>query len=119
MFIDRLEQLSSKIGTEVQMLSLVAKDGIPVETVPASPAFDVELLAAEFMAQVSAISKNHQELDVGRVRQLTVATERMTVMASAVSEDYFLLLVLAGETPQGRARFELRRATLAFEDDLA
>ena len=36
----------------------------------------------------------------------------------ALTEDYFLLLVLKAGSNSGRARFELRRAVLMFEEDL-
>jgi hypothetical protein len=39
-------------------------------------------------------------------------------MISAVSRNYFLMLVLGAGANAGRARFELRRAKLLFERDL-
>jgi hypothetical protein len=40
-------------------------------------------------------------------------------MLSFVSRDYSLLLVADDKVGQGRARFELRRAGLTLEQDLA
>lgn len=117
MFAERLEELSQRIEG-VRSLSLVAHDGMPVESVPPEPGLDVEALAAELMAQVRTISQNHQELATGPVRHLSVRTDRMIVMVSAVSDDYFLMLVLEAGGNAGRARFELRRAKLLFEKDL-
>ncbi|MEM1206147.1 MAG: roadblock/LC7 domain-containing protein [Acidobacteriota bacterium] len=117
MFSERLETLIDSIdGAEV--LSLVAKDGIPVESVSKDPSVDLELLAAELMSQVRAVTQNHQELAVGRVQHLSIATDNRTLMVSALTEDYYLLLVLANGGNSGRARFALRRAVLTFEDDL-
>lgn len=116
MFKERLQQVRERVRG-AKALALVAKDGIPVESVAASD-FDMELLAAELMAQVRTIANNHEELDVGTVRQLTVATDRMTLMISAITEEYFFLLVLDNQANQGRARFELRRGNLLFEKDL-
>lgn len=117
MFRDRLEQIRERVGG-IEALSLVAKDGIAVESVPEHPEVEIDILAAEFMAQVNAISQNHQELDVGRVRHLSVTTERMTIMVRAVASDYYLLAVLGPDCHLGRARYELRRAVLTFEEDL-
>lgn len=118
MFTERLNELSSRIEGALA-LSLVADDGMPVESV-SSPqsALDLEALAAELMAQVRAMSQNHQELAVGQVRHLSVTTDRFTFMISAVSKDYFLMLVLEAGANAGLARFELRRAKLLFERDL-
>jgi len=118
MFLDRLNRISNRIGGAVA-LSLVAKDGISVESVSSDPALDLEVLAAELIAQTRAISENHRELEAGDVQHLAVATERMTVMVSSVATDYYLLLVLGPEGNYGQARFELRRARLLLERDLS
>ena len=76
------------------------------------------MLYAEMVSQARAISANHRELEVGDVQQLSVTTERVTLMVSTVTPDYYLLLVLGPEGNYGRARFELRRARLLLEKDL-
>ena len=117
MFIVRLNQISDRIDGALA-LALVADDGITVESYSAEPELDLDLLAAELITQVRAISENHKELEAGEVRQVTVVTDRMTVMVSSVSESYYLVLVLGRDGSRGRARFELRRARLAREPDL-
>lgn len=117
MFHDRLKDLSSRIdGT--QALALVARDGMLVESVSSRDDLDLEALAAELMTQVRAISQNQQELSVGEVSHLNVTTDRFVMMVSAISDEYFLLLVLPNGQNAGRARFELRRARLNFEGEL-
>lgn len=118
MFLDHLSRISGRIDGALA-LSLVARDGIPVESVSSDPEIDLEALAAEMVAQARAISDNHRELEVGDVQQLSVTTERVTLMVSSVTPDYYLLLVLGPEGNYGRARFELRRARLLLEDDLS
>ena len=118
MFLDRLSQISNRIGGTLA-LSLVAKDGMRVESVSSDPDLDLEVLAAELISQVRSITENHRELDVGEVQQLSVTTDRLTLMVSSVAADYYLLLVLGPEGNYGRARFELRRARLLLERDLS
>jgi predicted regulator of Ras-like GTPase activity (Roadblock/LC7/MglB family) len=118
MFLDQLSRISNRIDGAVA-LSLVAKDGIPVESVSSDPDLDLEVLAAELVAQARSISENHRELDVGEVQQLSVMTDRLTLMVSSVAADYYLLLVLGPEGNYGKARFELRRARLLLEEDLS
>lgn len=117
MFSERLHQVAQRIEG-VQALSLVARDGIPVESIKLNAALDLEILAAELMSQVRAISHQHQDLAVGRVRHFSVMTDRYTLMVTALTDDYFLMLVQASGSFAGRARFELRRSALLFEDDL-
>lgn len=117
MFLERLSSITGRIDGALA-LSLVARDGIPVESVSSDPAIDLEALGAEMVSQARAISDNHRELAVGEVQQLSVTTERVTLMVSSVAPDYYLLLVLGPDGNYGRARFELRRARLLLEKDL-
>ncbi|HEX6900466.1 MAG TPA: roadblock/LC7 domain-containing protein [Thermoanaerobaculia bacterium] len=118
MFLEHLNRVSSRIEGALA-LSLVARDGIPVESVSSDPDLDLEVLAAELVSQARSISNNHRELDVGEVQQLSVSTDRLTLMVSSVTSDYYLLLVLGPEGNYGKARFELRRARLLLERDLS
>lgn len=118
MFLEHLNHISNQIEGTLA-LSLVARDGIPVESVSSDPGLDLEVLAAELIAQVRSITENHRELDMGEVQQLSVTTDRLTLMVSSVASDYYLLLVLGPEGNYGRARFELRRARLLLEADLS
>jgi predicted regulator of Ras-like GTPase activity (Roadblock/LC7/MglB family) len=118
MFLEQLSHISSQIEGTLA-LSLVARDGIPVESVSADPDLDLEVLAAELVSQVRSITENHRELEVGEVQQLSVTTDRLTLMVSSVASDYYLLLVLGPEGNYGKARFELRRARLLLEGELS
>ncbi len=116
MFTERLQQVKDRIAG-ARSISLVAKDGIPVESVGES-LLDLEMLAAELMSQVRAVSQNHQEISVGKVRQFAVSTDRFTLMVGSLTPEYFLMMVLGTDANYGRARFELRRAVSIFEEDL-
>jgi len=117
MFAERLQEVSERVEG-LLAVSLVAKDGIPVESVAVDAEIDLELLAAELMSQVRAVSQDHRELSVGRVRLFSLTTDKLILMVGALTEDYYLLLVLKAGSNFGRARFELRRAILQFEEDL-
>lgn len=117
MFRERLAEISRRIDGAVA-LSLVDAEGIPVDSISTDPNLDLEILAAELMAQAKAIASDQRELGVGEVQQLAVTTDRLSLIVSAMSAEYFLLLVLRREGNYGRARFELRRARLLLEHDL-
>jgi predicted regulator of Ras-like GTPase activity (Roadblock/LC7/MglB family) len=118
MFAERLNEICSRIDGAVA-LSLVGRDGMPIESVNTDPGVDLEVLAAELVAQVRAISDQQRELAVGSVTHFAVTTEKLTLMVSVVADGFYLLLVLASGGSYGRARFELRRARLLFETDLS
>lgn len=117
MFLDKLSHIGNRIPG-ARALCLIDDDGIPVESVSDAADVDLDLLAAELIHQMQAIANDHQDLDVGGVRQLTVATDRLTLMVSSVGHGYYLLLALEPKANQGRARFELQRARLLLAEDL-
>jgi len=116
MFGERLKKIHDRLDGALAV-SLVAKDGMPVES-HANVEVDIEALAAEMLTQVRALADDHRELSVGPVRQFAVTTDRFALMLGSITEEYFLLLILGSESSVGRARYELRRASLDFEDDL-
>ncbi len=117
MFLERLNDLSGRIEGALA-ISLVAGDGIPIESVSATADLDLESAAAELVSLARAIGKEQRELSVGEIRQFTVAGDRMTFLLSRVGPDCWLMAALRPDSSLGRARFELRRAALLFEDDL-
>ncbi len=117
MFLERLNAVSSRIDGAVAV-SLVANDGIPVESVSAARDLDLETVAAEMVSLARSIDKEQRELSVGELRQFTVAGDRIVYLLSRISAGYWILAALSPETSLGRARFELKRAALLFEDEL-
>lgn len=117
MFLERLNEISNRIDGAMA-LSLIDKDGIAVESVSSDPSLDLEVMAAELVAQVRSISQDHRELSAGDVSQFSITTDNLTIIVSGVAQGYYLLLVLGRDGNYGRARFELRRARLLLEGDL-
>ncbi|MCM2270819.1 MAG: hypothetical protein NDJ75_12010 [Thermoanaerobaculia bacterium] len=117
MFLERLSAVAERAGGAVAV-SLVADDGIPIESVSSSPDLDLEAAAAELVSLARSISQEQRELDAGELLQFTVVGTRSTFLLSRLGGRYWLLAVLPAAASLGRARFELRRAELDFEDDL-
>jgi predicted regulator of Ras-like GTPase activity (Roadblock/LC7/MglB family) len=113
-----LRQISDRLGG-VRGIALVAQDGIPVESYGGSADLELEMLCAELLDQVRVMNEDHRDLQAGAVEQLTLVTDRVSLVVSRLSPEYYLLAALPADAPAGRARFELRRAQLLFEDDLA
>ena len=114
---DRLEDIVSRVQGALAA-SLVAKDGMPVDSVWDGGDLQLEIVAAEMLAQVQCLADSNDNLGVGPVRLLAVSTSRHTILISAVSADYYLLLVLKPSANYGRARYEMRRAGPQFFDDI-
>jgi predicted regulator of Ras-like GTPase activity (Roadblock/LC7/MglB family) len=118
MFLERLNEVSARMDGAVAV-SLVASDGIPVESVSARRDLDLESAAAELVAMARSVAREQRELSVGELQQFTVSGRDLTFLLSRIGAGYWLLAALGPEASLGRARFEMKRATLLFEDDLA
>jgi predicted regulator of Ras-like GTPase activity (Roadblock/LC7/MglB family) len=98
-------------------ISLIGLDGIAVESVnPRAVALDS--MGAELGGFVKSIRTSSSDLDSGDVQQLTVVTDRYAMFLSAVTHEYFVLLVLDATGNYGRARFELTRARQPLRAEL-
>lgn len=114
-FEERLEQLRGRVEG-VEAVCIVAADGILVDSAAAA-GVDLEAIAAEVVTQVRNLGNEQRGLGVGPVREMALRTDRYTILLGSLPEEHYLVMVLSGDVPQGRARFELRRAPLVFEDE--
>lgn len=114
-FEARLEQLKGRVeGAEA--VCVVADDGILVESVGGGD-IDLEAIAAEVVTQVRNLGNEQRGLGVGAVREMAFRTDRYTILLGSLPEEHYLVMILDGSVPQGRARFEVRRAPLTFEGE--
>ena len=78
----------------------------------------MESLAAETGSVVKAARAARALTDHGPLQQLTVASDRAATILCRVTEEYYLLLLLARDGNFGRGRFELRKAAAVLEKEL-
>ena len=117
MFRERLREITQRLEG-VKALLLISDDGLPVDHEVVDPALDLEMLAAEVIALVREFGGNHRELDIGPVRGFQIETGEYKLLLSQVATGFYLLLITGSEASLGRARFELRRASLVLAADL-
>lgn len=97
-------------------ISLIGLDGIAIESVN-DQKVPLEILGAEFGGFIKSIRPN-PELNTGEVLQFSLITEKYITFLSAVTPEYFVLLVLRPDGSYGRARFELEKAKHLLRDEL-
>lgn len=115
-FHDVLGSLRDRIEGSLAV-SLIALDGIAIETInPDSIPLDV--MGAEFGGFVKSVRLSSADLNTGDVLQLSLVTEKYITLLSAVTPEYFLLLVMRPDGNYGRARHELAKAKHALRDEL-
>jgi predicted regulator of Ras-like GTPase activity (Roadblock/LC7/MglB family) len=98
-------------------VSLIDLDGIPIESIN-DHAVPLDILGAEFGGFIKSIKQANTELNTGEVTQFSLVTEKYVTFLSAVTSEYFILLVLKPDGNYGRARFELARAKNVLRDEL-
>lgn len=98
-------------------VSIIGLDGIAVETVKDGPV-PLDVMGAEFGGFIKSIRLSNTELNTGDVLQFSLVTEKYIAFLSAVTSDYFVLLVLRPDGNYGRARYELDKAKHALREEL-
>jgi predicted regulator of Ras-like GTPase activity (Roadblock/LC7/MglB family) len=116
-FQDALRSIAERVeGT--QAVSLVGLDGIPIDSYGSAESLPIESIAAELGAFLKSAIAADTAADFGEVEQLSILTDRSIAILSRVTEEYYLLLLLARGGNFGRGRFELRRAAATLEKEL-
>lgn len=117
MFKDVLAGIRERVNGALAV-SLIGLDGIAIAAVN-EQRVPLDVLGAEFGGFIRSIRLSNTELNTGEVLQFTLTTEKYVTFLSAVTGDYFVLLVMSPEGNYGRARFELARAKHLLQDELA
>lgn len=116
MFREALAAIRDRVDGTLAV-SLIGLDGIAIESInPGGVPIDV--LGAEFGGFIKSIRVSNTELDAGEVLQFALVTEKYITFLSAVTREYFILLVLRPDGNYGRARFELAKAKTLLRDEL-
>ncbi len=116
-FQDSLRRIAERVeGTRA--VSLVGTDGIAIDSYVSSEGLPMDSLAAEGGALVKAAQAGRALTDHGAVSEITVASGRSAAVLCRVTEEYYLLLLLARDGNFGRGRFELRKAAAMLEKEL-
>lgn len=115
-FRDALESIRGKVDGTIAA-SLIALDGIAVASVT-DGSVPLDVLGAEFGGFVKSVRLSNTDLNTGDVREFSLVTDKYITLLSAVTPEYFLLLVLRPEGNYGRARHELAKARFVLRDEL-
>ena len=116
-FQDSLRRIAERVeGTRA--VSLLGLDGIAIDSYVSAEGLPMDSLAAEAGALVKAANICRALADHGSVSEITVASCRSASILCRVTEEYYLLLLLARDGNFGRGRFELRKAAVALEKEL-
>jgi predicted regulator of Ras-like GTPase activity (Roadblock/LC7/MglB family) len=114
-FKQTLRGISDRVDGALAV-SLIGLDGIAVESVN-DHHVPLDILGAEFGGFIKSIRPN-AELNTGEVLQFSLVTEKYITFLSAITPEYFVLLVMKPDGNYGRARFELAKVKDALREEL-
>lgn len=117
MFKDILAGIQSRVEGS-RAISLIGLDGIAIESINKG-GVPLDSLGAELGSFIKSIRVSNTELNTGDVEQFSLITEKFVTFLSAVTPEYFILMVISRDGNYGRARFELMKARHALRDELS
>jgi predicted regulator of Ras-like GTPase activity (Roadblock/LC7/MglB family) len=110
------------IGTDGCFAVLImGTDGITVEKVRQSAEpeqANIDIAAAEYALLLKNAKRINSDLDIGKLREMIISTDRTVFILRFVGKDYFLAMALSSGGNLGRGRYELLRAELLLEKEL-
>lgn len=108
MFRENLKRIVDETQGAVAGL-LMGVDGIAVENYnKADAGLDIQTVGMEFSVILGQVRKATESLSAGEVQEIIIRTDRLTLVVSSVTKDYFLALAIAPEGNFGKGRYLLR-----------
>jgi predicted regulator of Ras-like GTPase activity (Roadblock/LC7/MglB family) len=104
---------------DARALFVMGVDGIAVEKLLLESGESFESLAAEVIALLKSGGIESADTGLGLVRDVTIGGEKVKIVASAITTEYFLLAALSADALLGRAKFVLRLAGMAIEKEFS
>lgn len=115
-FKESLRAIASRVP-EAQVLIIMATDGIPIERLVIKPDPNIEAVAAEYTTLLRASVSAASDTGLGDLHELSIVTDRMVALLVAITPEYFLFGALTPGALLGRARFAMRLAGLALQQE--
>jgi predicted regulator of Ras-like GTPase activity (Roadblock/LC7/MglB family) len=118
MFQETLKQLVDRVDGAVAGI-LMGYDGISVEsyTRPTDPT-DIQTVGMELAHVIAQMRKAAEMLEVGRLTEVSLKAEKLTVLVYALNEEYFLAFAIAADGNFGKARYVLRLVAPKIQAEL-
>ncbi|HUK90143.1 MAG TPA: hypothetical protein VLZ81_07060 [Blastocatellia bacterium] len=119
-FADMLSAITGRVEGAIAAI-IVGIDGIPIERVATGEdhELDIEIIATEFTTLLRRAMHTATDTELGQLQEMVLGTERAQFLLRPITPEYFLMIALAPGGNTGRARFELRKAQLALENEFS
>src|SRR5437762_14291308 len=118
MFQDNLRRLVAETEGGVAGL-LMGFDGIAVDQydVPNS-GVDILTVGMEFSFILTQVRKAAEILEVGKVEEVTIRAEQVTILIRVLTAEYFMALAVTTQGNSGKGRYLLREVAPKLQAEL-
>ena len=90
---------------------IMANDGIAIaEYVKPGQSLDIQTMGVEYTSILNEIKKASEALQAGKLEELTVCSESLTLIVRVITDEYFVAVVLNSKGNYGKGRYLIRLA---------
>jgi predicted regulator of Ras-like GTPase activity (Roadblock/LC7/MglB family) len=114
MFRESLQRMVDRLGGGVAGI-LIGFDGISVESYTKEDendeegaGLDIQVVGMELAHAVAQMRKAVEHLDVGGLSELTLKADKLVVLVTVLSDEYFVACAVKPEANFGKARYLMR-----------
>ena len=109
MFRDSLQRMVDRLAGGMAGI-LMGFDGISVEsyTKDGEESLDIQTVGMELAHAVVQMRKAADQLEAGRLRELTLKADNLVVLVYLLNDDYFIACALKPEASFGKARYLMK-----------
>jgi predicted regulator of Ras-like GTPase activity (Roadblock/LC7/MglB family) len=108
MFKEPLQKIVDNVEGGIAGL-VMGFDGIAVESYTREGhKMDINTVGMEFSFILTQVRKAAEILDVGRINEISIKAEKLTIVIRVLNHDYFLALALSPEGNFGKGRYLMR-----------
>jgi predicted regulator of Ras-like GTPase activity (Roadblock/LC7/MglB family) len=109
MFRENLQRMVDRLAGGVAGI-LMGFDGISVDsyTKEGEEGIDIQTVGMELAHAVGQVRKAAEQLDVGRLHELTLRADKLVVLLYLLNDEYFIACAVKPEANFGKARYLMR-----------
>lgn len=117
-FRERLNSIAAQVDGAIGAL-IMGYDGIPIdESIRPGASLDVQLLAVEYATLLKEIKRTVDVLKTGSMEEVSITTEELRVIIRAISDEFFIVLLMENEGNFGMGRYLLKLNAPVFSEML-
>lgn len=97
---------------------IMAGDGIAIaEYLKPGASFDIQVMGVEYSTVLNEIKKATEVLHAGRLEELTVCSESISIIVRIITDEYFLALAISPDGNYGKGRYLVRVTAPKLEEE--